>query len=85
MYSIPLSTAAVAAYGGVYKSDPPPTASAGECNHLWIAEPPQQKRRTVVAQRRAVPPPASGRGLVLLRSKIGASDGFGNFHITNTK
>lgn len=40
MYSIPLSTAAVAAYG---------------------------------------------RDLVLLHSKIGASDGFGNFHITNTK
>ena len=44
MYSIPLSTAAVAACSGVYKSDPPPT-------------------------------PASGGGLVLLRSKIGVSDG----------
>lgn len=42
MYDIPLSTAAVAACGGVYKSDPPP--------------------------------PASGRGLVLLRSKIGVPD-----------
>lgn len=41
MYDIPLSTAAVAACGGVYKSDPPP---------------------------------ASGRGLVLLRSKIGVPD-----------